>query len=227
MKSIFRAMLFSVLVFGFSSISLSTNKETQLESQTVAVGEAVWNRVEQSITSGVVVQGKVFEEWTDYYTLQLNPGDTLVLIREKKKPKACVRQTRTSLGSMLWEGCLIDKDEDGKFEIASAGEGPFTKRMDPPVPYQRSSVPDRRVGSRQSRAELIYLGATGDTIRLGYREYSNGLARPAFSENFDIPLSENFPQQVSTKYVNLVLENISSVGLRFRNLPQEAHDAPN
>lgn len=44
---------------------------------------------------------------------------------------------------------------------------------------------------QQIQQTLLYNGKIGSRITFGYREFSNGLARPAFSNNVDYDLSES------------------------------------
>lgn len=41
------------------------------------------------------------------------------------------------------------------------------------------------------RKELVYLGRSGDTIQLAYREFYNNMARPAFSNNIQYDLADS------------------------------------
>lgn len=65
---------------------------------------------------------------------------------------------------------------------------------------QEHQIPSEICGIDQStiadsedsfRKELVYLGRSGDTIQLSYREFYNNMARPAFSNNIQYDLGES------------------------------------
>ena len=58
-----------------------------------------------------------------------------------------------------------------------------------PIPY---TIEKRAVLTQNSfQQTLIYSGKSGNKINIGYREFSNNAARPAFSNNVDYDLSES------------------------------------
>ncbi|GGY85425.1 hypothetical protein [Marinobacter zhanjiangensis] len=67
-------------------------------------------------------------------------------------------------------------------------------------PAQEHQIPTEVCGIDQStiadsedsfRKELVYLGRSGDTIQLSYREFYNNMARPAFSNNIQYDLGDS------------------------------------
>ncbi|GJQ22197.1 MAG: hypothetical protein HBSIN02_25520 [Bacteroidia bacterium] len=44
---------------------------------------------------------------------------------------------------------------------------------------------------QRSQSELLYSGKSGDVIKIVYREYSNDIARPAFSQELQYDLKES------------------------------------
>lgn len=60
-----------------------------------------------------------------------------------------------------------------------------------------------RIGDRIFRQQLVYLGRSGTTLTLGYREFSDDYARPAFSENLTYDGSTGLPMDISFRSVRL------------------------
>ncbi|WP_417500571.1 hypothetical protein [Marinobacter sp.] len=69
-----------------------------------------------------------------------------------------------------------------------------------PAATQEHQIPTAVCGIDQStisdsedsfRKELVYLGRSGDTIQLAYREFYNNMARPAFSNNIQYDLGDS------------------------------------
>lgn len=62
---------------------------------------------------------------------------------------------------------------------------------------------------------LTYLGSNGSALSLSYREFINDMARPAFTEELQVPLSQPFPQKVRAKGVMFQVDKIDGVGLQY------------
>lgn len=63
---------------------------------------------------------------------------------------------------------------------------------------------------------LLYNGRIGDRITLGYREFANGTARPAFSNNVDYDLSES--KVVGYKGAKLEVINATNTEITYKLL---------
>jgi hypothetical protein len=53
-------------------------------------------------------------------------------------------------------------------------------------------------------------------LRLSYREFSNDLARPAFTEELSFPVSDAFPQTIVWRNTKITLLGLDNEGLRYR-----------
>ncbi len=74
-----------------------------------------------------------------------------------------------------------------------------------------------RVGATKVRAEILYQGAAGGVLRLLYREYSNDMARPAFSQELTYDLGE-LPMVVAVKGARIEVLEAGNAGIRYRIL---------
>lgn len=54
--------------------------------------------------------------------------------------------------------------------------------------------------------ELLYQGRSGDVVRIAYREYTDNLARPAFSQEITYTLDPGQPTLVQFRNVSLTIE---------------------
>lgn len=114
--------------------------------------------------------------------------------------------------------CAIDDDGDGTFDRLAADDFARAFRLRVSVPYRRETVTSNvRAGVRQV---ILYHGASGDTLRLSYREFTtDDMARPAFTEELSIPLTRQFPQLVAVKGIRLRIHGIDGLGLRYEVVP--------
>jgi hypothetical protein len=62
---------------------------------------------------------------------------------------------------------------------------------------------------------MLFQGATSDSLRFSYREFSNDMARPAFTEDLSIP-REPFPSMIMVKNLQLEVLAVSGMGMRYR-----------
>lgn len=100
--------------------------------------------------------------------------------------------------------CFEDTDRDGAFDRVSSfnmyGLLVNATRIDP-VPY---TVSDRKILDG-TKLELIYQGISNDVLRIAYREYSETLARPAFSQDLTYTLDESGNSRIQFREVSMVV----------------------
>ena len=186
------------------------------EVRTEPVGGMIWQEYQFEGTDGVVIDGAVNANWGRAETVDLPAGSALVILRERRL-KACRTVTHLrNIGTRIWSDCLFDLDDDGRFERVSYSSSGASKRIDPPVAFRREVVEMLGdAGAPNFRKELLYLGGDSTSLRLSYREFSNDIARPAFSEDLVVPLRENFPQDIAVKDLVITVFGIDGMGLRY------------
>ena len=136
----------------------------------------------------------------------INPGTPLTQVLSKAKFKACVDGAAP---------CALDDDGDGAFDRIAEDSTARALKLKKPIAY-RMGV-SRTEASNDIVQTLMFLGATTTTISIGYREATAlGMARPAFSETYTLPLAPTFPQTVAVRDTRITLLGISSLGLKYR-----------
>lgn len=85
-------------------------------------------------------------------------------------------------------------------EIDTCGKADFTRRT------------EDSIDNRGFRRTLIYSGCVGDKLRIAYREFSNNIARGAFSNDVEYDLSES----VVIGYAGAQLEIIEATNSQIR-----------
>jgi hypothetical protein len=78
--------------------------------------------------------------------------------------------------------------------------------------FQRVKVPSLHRDSFQQT--LLYSGKVGNKINIGYREFSNSLARPAFNNNVEYDLSES--KTIAYKGAQLEVLEATNQHIKFR-----------
>ncbi len=77
--------------------------------------------------------------------------------------------------------------------------------------YQRTSRP--MVGENNFQQTLIYNGRVGDRIRIGYREFSGDVARPAFSNEVEYDLSSS--REISYRGARIRIIDANNQQIRY------------
>lgn len=218
-----RAML--AIALGCCSFPLAASAQEAVTQETprgvehvAPVGGVVWESAAFRGVPGVQIHDAVRANWGAAESVDLAADATLMIIREKRL-KACRARTVTSLSGYSfggWEDCLIDSDQDGRFEKVAFNEVGGAKTIDPPVSYAKILVPVIGEGSASFRKTITFLGKSGADIRLSYREFSNDMARPAFTEDLSLPVPESFPSVMVLKDLKLTLLGLDGDGLRYR-----------
>ena len=184
------------------------------EIATASIGSPMLTEYRFRGVPGVVLHGDIAANWGTAESVALAAGTPLVIIRPKKV-KAC--QTRTNLG---WVNCVIDTDDDGRFDRVSFNDVGGAKNIVPPVPYDKEPVQmgvNARFGEGNDfKRVYVFTGVSGDTLTISYREFVNDLARPAFTENLSLPLSKEFPQSIALKNRVFEITGVDGMGLHYK-----------
>jgi hypothetical protein len=113
--------------------------------------------------------------------------------------------------------CLIDSDGDNAFDRFSLNvpNSSESYRLRTALPYQafQSQTAISADGFRQT---LTFLGAAGGVLRLSYREFRDDVARPAFTEELTYTAPSAFPDVISFRDIEIVVEGLDNSGLRYR-----------
>jgi hypothetical protein len=205
-----------ILVFamvGTSASGQNLNPEVTIshvpdvgKSQTVSVGTTI-HEYSRTYSFNATVPDIQMSGGHWLIPLVVEPGTPMFPVSTKAKFKACV-----TAGP-----CGLDDDGDGVFDRMAADDFKAALKLKVKVPYRTKRLTvDNPDSLRQT---IIYSGATGDTLRLSYREFSNNMARPAFTEELTIPISKTYPQDVAVKLVKLRIHSIDGLGMRYEILP--------
>jgi hypothetical protein len=203
-------------------VSLTTSAAAQIQQgirpaigavTSITVGDVMLEEYRFVGSPGIVLRGPILANWGTLERVELPAGTPLAIIRQKHL-KAC--QVRTNFG---WDTCVIDSSDRGVIDRVSFNDVGGAKDVHPPVPYDLRPV---RIGVRPRLGEgddfkkqLVFTGATANALTLSYREFADDLARPAFTEQLTVPLSEPFPQRIAVKGHIFMVTSVDAMGLRY------------
>lgn len=147
----------------------------------------------------------------DAPSAELRAGDGLTFyIRTSRKIVAC-----PVIQSSLMP-CLIDRSpQNRQFTEQADSLGIDKAPLPSPVAYEPEPYVDTPGDKGTFRQQLSFLGVSGSTLRLNYREFSNDMARPAFTDEVTFTLSGSFPETIAYKDVVIDVLGISNAGMRY------------
>ena len=137
-------------------------------------------------------------------------GTDLIPVDTKASFKACIPYAGTLRAS---GPCFLDDDGDGRFDRHAGDEITRARKLRTPVPYTKAEV--SVIQQDTLSFKILFQGGGSDNIRFSYREFSDDIARPAFTEELTIP-REPFPQMIVLKKVQLEIIGLNGMGLRYR-----------
>lgn len=110
-------------------------------------------------------------------------------------------------------GYVMDKlGSPGKFDHFKS------QKLDREVAYELAWRPARPITASRSdtfRREILYQGAGGGVLRLLYREFSNDMARPAFSQELTYDLVSGEETTVAFRACRIRVLSAGNEGIRY------------
>jgi hypothetical protein len=115
-------------------------------------------------------------------------------------------------GKPRFKTCFNDIDKDQKFDEVQRWVG-MKRKLPETVPYRLFGTAITRINSRY---ELVYLGMNGSVLRIAYREYSNELARPAFSNELTFNVDPKRPTPFRYRDLRFEVLSIDGEGITYK-----------
>lgn len=178
----------------------------------VTAGDAILNQSNVSWVEAASIIGEYNSPLQISNKFTLNSDNIFKAEISSAAFKACVT---TPVGDRNGFPCLLDDDGDGVFDRVAGSSISKAHPIGTPVAYRRlEPVPVPLLASGFTRT-LLYQGVTAGTLTLGYREFKDDLARPAFDETLNIPLSNQFPQKFAVKGAIFTVYKIDGLGIDY------------
>lgn len=134
---------------------------------------------------------------------------------ERPSAKGVVACTKLNMAFGKNKPCLFDEDSDGVFEGVAFKLDAAPDPLPQKVSYDRFEDKRSDQNGNIFRSTITYLGSSGASLSLGYREFVNDMARPAFTEDMSVPLESTFPQDIRAKGVTFRINKINGMGLSY------------
>ena len=108
--------------------------------------------------------------------------------------------------------CFLDVNTDGVFDKVKVPSIKFGSSSEVKQAAAYRVVSDLQDGFRR---ELVYSGLDGSTLRLVYREFNQGLARPAFSQDLTYQLGEAGTTTISFRGARIDIHQAGNQGITY------------
>ncbi len=187
----------------------------------IELGDLVWRSRDFDSTPGVITLSDINVPWGKEETLFIPAYTELVIIREKEL-KACLSRNSTHLSYSFvkvnvkgWDTCLIDKNNDGRFDLITKKKLGGSKPINSDASYARQLVPFQGKGAWAKRKTVSFTGSTKESLLLSYREFSNNFINPDITEKLTLPRPAKFPAEYSIKGRKLTILSLGASTMRY------------
>jgi hypothetical protein len=193
---------------------VETGRSVELGAEaTAAVGDVIYSEFDYMATGGAVMLQPVSKSVGLGGSVQVPAGAQLVSATVDGKPGHCTTDLtyHDAIAGPYRATCYLDDNGDSRFErlwVAPGAVG-YTYDLEPPVPYRTTSG---------YKYELLYQGLDGNTLRIGYREYIDNLARAAFAQELTYPMMPEAATQIRFKSVRIDVLSADASEITYRVL---------
>lgn len=177
------------------------------QTATANVGEVVFDRFRYEAPPTVRVQSEI-PAAAGRYALA---AGTRLLARTVND----VRAYCTPIDSNF--ACFYDQDSNGDFDhylVGNLGAVSAVNPLEPVAPY---IVVDPPV-ARGFKSELIYLGRSGNDIKLLYRDFTDDLSSPSYEQNLQYTLAAKGPTEVRYRDARFNILEADTNSIRYEIL---------
>lgn len=179
------------------------------QSTTASIGNPIAENSIQEYSYGYIL-----DEDSDlriyFSTVTINKGTPLFHRSSDLGDEGCLAKSLQHLERGEYQICYSDANADGIFDRARLSSEKKPSNLRNPVRYSSLRIPQK-----EFKRVWTYLGSTKDSLKISYREFVNDMARPAFTEEYSIPLGEKFPQKVRFKNIDMTVLGIDGSGISY------------
>lgn len=136
------------------------------------------------------------------HKLYVAAGTTGVLQRRSDSglPMMCVNTSGAGLiATGVAIGCLVDTDRDGKFDQSMFAARDRYFPLAAPVRYKLDTTQLEVENSADFQVDVLYQGLSKGEVKISYREFKGGLARPAFTQDVAYELDKDGSGMIAFK----------------------------
>ena len=116
-----------------------------------------------------------------------------------------------------WYPCFMDHDNDGIFDkYTNLGDGFDNSFRDIGTEIKYKKSLDPLTAKTGFKKELIYQGSSNGKLSIAYREFTNDMARPAYSQNIDYDLDSSGSTVIGFKGARINVIKASGIFIEYK-----------
>jgi hypothetical protein len=123
--------------------------------------------------------------------------------------------TTTTSSYNPYEVCLFDSNNDGKFDKIAGKINTLYADLDKPVSYtlKRTKATNNENSFKYT---ALYQGKIANKIKISFREFTNNMARPAFTQNIEYELKNDGTAMVGFKGLRIKVLKATNIDITYK-----------
>ena len=112
-------------------------------------------------------------------------------------------------------GCLVDRQKNQAFDGAAFLQKAKVFPATTPIAYDLKKTEKAVETPSDFHVDVLYQGVSKGEVKLSYREFSGGVARPAFTQDVSYELDKNGMVDIGFKGMRIKILKATSQGLQY------------
>lgn len=190
------------------------------EAATAEVGDSLYQEGIRTVvrTYRATLKSDVESKMDNGYVLaeKAGSGGAMLMRPDSHAPMLCFMTKNTGIvgffGDRNVAGCLIDTSGNQVFDRAMFKQYDSYFPLSAPTPYEVQVTETASEGPDDFYVDVLYQGMSKGEVKISYREFSHGIARPAFTQDVSYELEPDGTGIIGFK------------GMRIKVLKATGHD---
>lgn len=193
------------------------------EIATAEVGESLYRAGTRTVTKRFTATLKADAEskMDRGYLLSIRAGigGKMMMRGSFRTPMLCFQTKNTGVvgffGDRNVEGCLVDTKGTQVFDRATFPDYDRLFELSAPVPYEVSESDEVTEVEGDFKFQFLYQGLSKGEVKIAYREFINGLARPAFDQDVSYELDVDGTGTIGFKGMRIKVLKATGHNIRY------------
>jgi hypothetical protein len=193
------------------------------ESMTAEVGESLYQEGIKTTSKryrAILKEGATSKMDRGYVlTVKAGAEGQMLMRPESHLPLLCFMTHGTGILGVFGDnnvvGCLVDSSNSQVFDASMFQSYGNRFKLSNPVPYE-VKVAETTVENREDfYVDVLYQGVSKGEVKISYREFSSGVARPAFTQDVSYELEPNGTATIGFKGMRIKILKATSQNLQY------------
>lgn len=190
---------------------------------TAEVGESLYKEGIRTVSKrfNAILKSDVTSKMDNGYTLSLKAGSggQMLMRSDTHAPLLCFVMQPTGLIGLFGDsnvlGCLVDVDKNQIFESSMFGMYDMAFALSSPAPYDVAVTETAAESPDDFHVDVLYQGTSKGEVKISYREYSKGIARPAFTQDVSYELQPDGTASIGFKGMRIKVLKATGQDIRY------------